>query len=361
MKAAILIPVLTGKDAVGADAMAMARVLEAKGIDTRVFCEAAENAPMPTWPADELLDFAGGANDLVIHHLAISWPKAREILKRCKGFRVVKYHNVTPAEFFKDYSSQHQAACESGRAELPAMVKLGCELYLGDSTYNIDELRALGVPRDRSGVLAPFHRVEEMVEAEADLELLRALSDGARNFLMVGRLAPNKAYLDLIDAFSACARMLDEPARLILVGKVDARLSRYNEAVHERIRALRLEQHVCWINAASEAQLKAAYLASHAFLLLSQHEGFCVPLIESMALSVPVIARATTAIPETLGDAGILWQEADPWLYAASASRIFSDQALRADLQERGRRRYAENFSTQVLSRRFMEFLEPAL
>jgi len=361
MKAAILIPVLVGKDAVGADAMAMARILEAKGIQTRVFCESADNVSVQTWPADQLPDFAGGADDLVIYHFSISCPRAREILKRCKGFRVVKYHNVTPSEFFRDYCSELEAACEGGRAELPAIVDLGCELYLGASTYNIDELRALGVPKDRSGVLAPFHRVEEMVEAEADLELLRALSDGARNFLMVGRLAPNKAYLDLIDAFSACARMLDEPARLILVGKVDARLSRYNEAVHERIRALRLEQHVCWINAASEAQLKAAYLASHAFLLLSQHEGFCVPLIESMALSVPVIARATTAIPETLGDAGILWQEADPWLYAASASRIFSDQTLRADLQERGRRRYAENFSTQVLSRRFMEFLEPAL
>ena len=147
MKAAILIPVLVGKDAVGADAMAMARILEAKGIQTRVFCESADNVSVQTWPADQLPDFAGGADDLVIYHFSISCPRALEILKRCKGFRVVKYHNVTPSEFFRDYCSELEAACEGGRAELPAIVDLGCELYLGASTYNIDELRAPSMER----------------------------------------------------------------------------------------------------------------------------------------------------------------------------------------------------------------------
>ena len=361
MKAAILIPVLTSKDAVGADALAMARILDELGIETRVFCQSSSGVQRRTWPAEEMMAFAGGPEDLVIYHYSTGWPLALDLLRRCRGLRMVKYHNITPPEFFQAYSGDYRTACENGRKELEKVAALGFEMYLGDSSYNLEELIAAGASRERSHVLAPVHRVQEIVEAEADVALIDALTHGARTFLMVGRVAPNKGHLHLVEAFSAYVRAYAEPARLILLGKVDPRLHAYTEAIRQRIDEHGLGEHVLWIDGASEAQLKAAYLASHVFMLMSEHEGFCVPLVEAMALGTPIVAHASSAIPETLGDAGIAWQEQDPWLHAASAARLFSDDDLRSDLLERGRRRYRQSFSNDVLRQRFVKLLEPVL
>lgn len=361
MKAAILIPVLTSKDAVGADALAMAQILDELGIETRIFCQSSSGVQRQTWSTEEMSAFAGGSNDLVIYHFSIGWPAAIEQLRRCRGFRVVKYHNITPPRFFEAYSIDYRDACERGRSEIAAVARLGCELYLGASAYNLGELTDAGVAPERGHVLAPFHRIEEIVQAEADTALIDALTDGARNFLMVGRIAPNKGHLHLVEAFSAYVHGYADPARLILLGKADPRLHAYTKAIQQRIDEQGLTEHVLWIDGASEAQLKAAYLASHVFMLMSEHEGFCVPLVEAMALGTPIVAHASSAIPETLGDAGIAWEERDPWLHAASAARLFSDDELRGDLLERGRQRYRQSFANDVLRQRFVEYLEPVL
>jgi glycosyltransferase involved in cell wall biosynthesis len=361
MKAAILIPVLTNKDAVGADARGLAQILDELGFETRIFCLSSSGIQRKTWPAEEMPTFAGGPKDLVIYHFSTGWPLAIDLLKRCHGYRIVKYHNITPAHFFAPYSEIYRSGCETGRQELATVARLGCELYLGASTYNLCELVDAAEGRLNGDVLAPFHRVEEILEAEADTALIDSLTDATRNFLMIGRIAPNKGHLNLIEAFSAYAHAYSGPARLLIVGKSDPRLQAYTNAVRQRIADLGLVDHVLWINAASEAQLKAAYLASHVFMLMSEHEGFCVPLIESMALGTPIVAHASSAIPETLGDAGIAWEEQDPWLYAATAARLFADDDLRSDLLECGRQRYRTTFSVEVLRERFIRFLEPVL
>lgn len=361
MNVGILIPVLTSKDAVGADALAMAAILEDMGLQVRIFCLSASGVDRAAHEADQLPEFAGGPGDLVIYHYSTGWALAIELLKRCRGFRIVKYHNITPPEFFEGYSDDYRTACENGRKELEQVAALGFDRVLGASEYNLEELIAAGAPRERSHVLAPFHRVAEIVEAEADLVLLDRLGDGARNFLMVGRVAPNKGHLELIDAFDAYVQGYSGAARLIVVGKSDPRLDRYTGAIRQRIDEYGLGDRVLWIESASEAQLKAAYLASHAFMTHSRHEGFCVPLIEAMALGTPIVAHASSAIPETLGDAGLLWSEDDPWLYASSAARLFADDALRAGLLDCAHRRYRERYSVDVLTAQFKALLEPLL
>lgn len=357
MKAAILIPVLASRDAVGADALGMLRLLEAKGIEARVFCASAVDVDARTFAPDKLAAFASSSDDVVIYHFSTGWPKANELLARSKALRVVKYHNITPARFFTSISSEYEAACRGGRAEIAAMAQLGCELYVGDSSYNLEELIEAGVPRRRGAVLPPFHRVEDLLATEADAATLDELSDGTRNFLMVGRIAPNKGHVDLVDAFAAYVRAYSEPARLVLVGKIDPRLEAYTNAVRDRIARYGLERRVRWINGASEAQLKAAYLASHVFMLLSAHEGFCVPLIEAMAIGTPIVARAATAVPETLGCAGLGWESAEPMLYAASAARLFADSDVRNQLREAGLQRFRSQFSRATLASRFLEVL----
>jgi glycosyltransferase involved in cell wall biosynthesis len=361
MKAAILLPVLAGADAVGNDAQAMARLLTERGIDTRLFCDVAVGVTGTTYPASEVLDFAGGPGDLIIYHFSVGWPAGLDILKRARGFRVVRYHNVTPPEFFAGISSDHEAACANGRAEIPLLARLGCELYLCDSAYNAEELIAAGVPRDRTAIVAPFHRIAHLLDTPVDMKLLSELGDGAHNVLMVGRVAPNKGHVELIDAFAAFVDGYGDPARLIIVGKSDPRLRVYTERIRERIEHHRLGDRVWWLDALSESQIKTVYVAAHAFLILSRHEGFCVPLIEAMALGVPVVAHASSAIPGTLGPGGIAWTEQDPWLYASSIARLRTDADFRNDMLDCAWRRYQREFSADVLRDRFFAALEPAL
>ncbi|MEP7044316.1 MAG: glycosyltransferase family 4 protein [Dokdonella sp.] len=362
MKAVIMTPVLAGADAVGNDVLAMAHVLRERGIETRLCCNVAVGIDEGILPPERVLDFAGGADDLLIYHFSVSWPAALEVLGHARGFRVVRYHNITPPQFFAEYGAiDYEHACASGRAEIPAVAALGCELYLGASAFNNEDLLAAGVPRERCAVLPPFHRIGHLLDAEADLGLLDQLNDGTRNVLMVGRVAPNKGHVELVDAFAAYVDGYGDPARLIIVGKSDPRLQAYPERIQAHIDTHRLGDRVWWLDSLSEAQLKAAYLASHAFMTLSRHEGFCVPLVEAMALGVPVVAYGSSAIPETVGDGGIVWADADPWLYAASLARLAADEPFRNGLRETARRRYEREFSPHVLRERFLRLLEPAL
>ena len=359
MKAAILLPVLAGRDAVGNDALAMTQLLRERGIDARICCNAAVGVDERTLPPEGALEFAGGPDDLLIYHFSVGWPAALDIVRAARGYRVVRYHNITPPEFFAPYSIDYENACKGGRAEIETVAQLGCERYIGASRYNLAELVAAGTPAERGAVVAPFHRVEELVAAEADLALLDRLDDGARNVLMVGRVSPNKGHVELVDAFAAYVDGYGDPARLILVGKSDPRLSGYTDAIRERIAFHRLGARVLWLENVNEAQLKAAYLASHAFVTLSRHEGFCVPLIEAMALGVPVVAHASSAIPETSGDGGLVWDTSDPCTFAASIARVADDDGFRGRLLDAAHRRYAAEFAPQVLRERFLAALEP--
>ncbi len=357
MRAAILLPVFADRDAVGFDAVAMARALRARGIETRLFCGSAIGTSEKTWSPDKLVGFAGGPDDIVIYHFSMGWPPAFDILRRCRGFRVVRYHNITPPEFFEGVSPEYVGACRSGRDEIPGIARLGCELYLGDSRFNLDELVDAGAPAERGAVLAPLHRVADLIDLEADMRLVDELNDGSHNVLMVGRIAPNKGYAELVDAFAAHAHAYGRRSRLVLVGKIDPRLEHYTNAIRQRIAEYGLNDRVRWINGASEGELKAAYVASHAFMLLSRHEGFCVPLVEAMAIGTPIVALETSAIPETLGGCGISWPTPDASLFAASLARLGADADLRNDLRHAGMRRYREHYAMDVLHRGFFELV----
>lgn len=358
MKAAIILPCLADRDAVGNDSRAMAQLLRQRGIDARLFCDAAIDISERTYPAEQALQFADRPTDLLIYHFSTAWPKGLQILRRSRAQKILRYHNITPPQYFSGVSRIHEKACMAGRNEIRAIAQTDCALYLGASQYNLDELIAAGAPADRCRVLPPFHRVSQLLDAEADLTLLDQLNDGTPTALMVGRIAPNKGHVELMDAFAAWLDGYGRSARLLIVGKRDPALRSYSDAIDHRIHKHGLQAHVCWLENINTAKLKAAYVASTMFFILSEHEGFCVPLVEAMALGVPVLAMGSSAIPETVADAGLVWNSTEPALYAASAERLVNDGALRAQLRHRGWQRYQQHFANEVLERRFGDWLE---
>lgn len=357
MRIAILVAVLGERDAVGTDAREMAAALRRHGHDARLFASASQGDGEPAEPLEALADVIADPRAVLVYHFAFGWPPGIDLLRRASCRRIVRYHNVTPPEFFAGWSEQYEASCRAGRAEIAALAELDCELYLGDSPFNVDDLLAAGVPRERTAVLAPFNRLDRLLATPADLALLDRAS-AAATWLAVGRLAPNKAHLALFDAFATYLDRCEGDARLLVVGARDPRLDAYNDALQARVEALRLAEHVQFLQDVGEDVLKAAYLRADALVSLSEHEGFCVPLIEAMALGVPVIARDAGAQAWTLGGSGLLWPDIDPTVIAASVERLRADPALRNTLRERGFARVAGAFMPEVLERALMTLLE---
>ncbi|HEY6986209.1 MAG TPA: glycosyltransferase [Rhodanobacteraceae bacterium] len=357
MNIGVLVPVLSDKDAVGADALEMAAALERLGHRVRVFAQTTIGRVGRTSKPGALAEFVAAPDALAIYHFSFGWPAALPLLGSLKCRRVVRYHNITPPQFFEGYSPEYMAACASGRAEIAPLAKLDCELYLGASPFNVEDFLDAGVDAARTAVLPPFNRLDRLLHAQADLALLDRFRDRAATWLSVGRLAPNKAHLNLIDAFAAYRMTYDPAARLLVVGRADPRLAKYTDALRARIDQLRLRDAVHFLSDVNDGQLKAAYLVADALVSLSEHEGFCVPLAEAMALGTPIVAYGAGAVAWTSGDAALVWDERDPHLYAASVARLREDASLRRLLRERGLARAHDAFSTEALVRELDEVL----
>jgi glycosyltransferase involved in cell wall biosynthesis len=345
-------------DAVGNDALEMQRVLAARGHQVALFSSHWVQASTQTRDIGEAGAFLGDdPAAVVVYHHAIGWEAGLELVRRARCRRVVRYHNVTPGRFFAGYPGNAIAICTRGREQLRELVALGCELYLSDSPYNEAEVRGLGAEAGRCAVVPPFHQVDRLAAAEPDPEVLRACRDGRSNFLFVGRRVPNKGHRFLIDAFAAYVEHYDAAARLLLVGREDPTLVAYSNHLREQARRLGVHDRVVFLDGIPEAQLRAYYECAHAFVTASEHEGFCVPVIEAMALGVPVVAYGTSAVPDTVGEAGLVWDEPEPFLLAESLACVVREPGVRDALVERGRQRYREHFSNERIAERFLAAL----
>ena len=278
-----------------------------------------------------LPDFTGGADDLILFHASIGEPAVHEFLMTRPERLVLVYHNISPADAFADYDPAFAALLDLGRTELLALRDRATGA-LAVSAFNARELESMGFTDVRVAPLIvdpqPLH------DTEPDPALQQLLTDHVDGpvLLYVGQLLPHKRPDLLIEAFHLLATAIRPNTRLILVGP--ARLPRYATVVHQFVKELNLPR--CWLaGAVSQAQLAAFYRRADAFVTTSQHEGFCAPLIEAMSFDLPVLARACAAIPDTLGDAGlILPDDAGPALIAEAMDVVLNDSSVRIEITE---------------------------
>jgi glycosyltransferase involved in cell wall biosynthesis len=251
------------------------------------------------------------------------------------GAKCLVYHNVTPAEYYAPYRPGFAWMLSVGRAHLPRLAP-HFPVSVGDSAFNAAELAACGF--DSPGVL-PIICDPAKWNLRADDALMDRLQDGRVNLLFVGRIAPNKKQDELVEAF-ALYRQLDAHSRLVIAGEGRASDPYYARLVRT-VAARGLGDHVVVTGQIMDAELLAYYRTAHLYWSLSEHEGFGVPLVESMWFDVPVLAYRSAAVPETLGEAGIMFDGKDDLRAVAALAKLVTrdDDDLRRRTIAAGRAR----------------------
>jgi len=241
-----------------------------------------------------------------------------------------------------------------GRRELASLAGR-TDLALGDSEYNRRELEALGFPN--TAVFPVAVDIGRIVDAPRTPALERWLNDGLTNFLFVGRMVPNKKVEDIIRLAEHYKRYVDAHYRFIFVGRCDG-VPRYTNMLRAFIGQLGwLPDRFLFTGAVPDRELAAYYRYSSVYISMSEHEGFCVPLIEAMAADLPVLAYACTAIPDTLGGAGVQFAPKDFEHAAELLGMLAFDDGLRAAVIA-GQRRRLTHFATGRIETELRRLLE---
>lgn len=330
------VPAAHKGDAIGDSARRVRGLLRAMGHQSDLFALTIDEALVDdVWP---FADPAARRGDLTIFHYALPSPMTEAFASLPHG-RVLQYHNVTPAHFFAPYHAGIFRLAQLGRAELATLAGR-TDAALGDSEYNRAELEGMGF--DRTGVFPIAIDVERITRAPRRPALEKVLTDGPLNFLFVGRIVPNKKIEDHIRLAELYKRYVDVNYRFIFVGRTDG-VPRYYDMVRALIAEFQMPADRFWFTGpVPDEDLAAYYRTASVYLSLSEHEGFCVPLLEAMAADVPVLAYGATAVPDTLGGAGVQFQPKDLELAAELLGELAYNDSLRAQVIAGQRRRLAD-------------------
>lgn len=326
-------------DAVSNHVLEIARALSAWGYENEVFANTAdEYGGMVSRPDSEYAPEADSPDDVLIYHYSVFCANYEQYLAS-RAKRILIYHNITPSSFFEPYDKGAAAFCSLGRDLLGKLA--GCDLALGDSEYNRLELVASGFDEARTGVLPIFVDYEGLREAKSDT---RPMSGSSRSFkvLFVGRTVPNKRVEDLLRAFFYYNRCVNADSELFVVGA--KWVDKYDAQLQWLVDSFGLWGRVHFTGRLSDGALASCYRDADVYLSMSEHEGFAVPMVESMAFDLPIVAYSSTAIPYTLQGAGLTFSTKDHAMVGELLESVRADAGLRGKVISSQRSRL-ESFS----------------
>src|SRR5262245_11877623 len=350
-------------DAVGNDITGSYRLLERMGFSPTVLCQFADDNIRDSIRIDRNLDpeHVSRTYDLLLYHHSIEWRGGEAIIDAFSGPVVARYHNVTPAEFFAPYTAEYEAICNRGRNQTARLARNSrVILWQADSSYNARELTELGVPDSRISVVPPFNRIADTlsVRHRADYRV----GHGA-DLLFVGRRAPNKGHRHLLRMLDSYVRLFSDNVRLRIVGAADEQLRGYTEELFALADQLGVARHVDWLTHIHDDELDKLFRQSHVYVNASEHEGFCVPIIEAQAIGLPVVTVGSTAIKETAGDNQLVCPppttDADYDLMAGLVHEGMGNHVLREQVIRHGFRNVYERFLPETIEDLFVSSLEP--
>ena len=308
-------------DAIGHEVLGIQKVLQGAGYQSEIFVETADRRLEHLTTDYREMVGAIAPDDIVIHHFSIG-SRASRTAYALPGRMVLVYHNITPPEYFLGVHKDLVKLCFRGRRELTAYIDR-CALALGDSEYNRQELAGLGF-RD-TGVL-PVVPGFDHLDLPPNTMTADRFDDGWTNVMFVGRVIPNKKLEDVIRAFHVYRTKHNPRSRLLFVGSYGG-FEKYLAMLHALVARLGTPD-VHFLGHVSNEELTALYDVADLFLCASEHEGFCVPLIESFYKRVPVLAYAATAVPATMDGGGVLYDTKDPHNIARIMAAILDEAEI---------------------------------
>ena len=348
-----MLAALSYGDAIGNEALRIQQVLRDEGFDSDIFAESVH--PEMASSAKKLWDYqnVSSPENLLILHFSIGAGVSTFAYHLPDPILLI-YHNITPARWFSTFHQHLAGLCYHGRRELQAFVPR-TRLALGDSEFNRAELEAVGF--HPTGVLPLLLDPDRLVESPCPV-VVDMFDDDKTNFLFVGRVIPNKCFHDLIKVFAFYQKFIDRNSRLLLVGEWVG-FEKYYEALIRMVDELQLSD-VVFTGHVEDDDLSAYYEVADLFLCLSEHEGYCVPLVEAFRFGVPVMAADAGAVPETLGDAGVLIREKRIDEIGLMAHAIVTDESLAEEIVE-AQDRVLEKMSSRDDGAVLMGFVRQAM
>lgn len=321
-------------DAISNEATLFRRIFRTWGYESEIFCDPANTSKDRRGEIKDIHNAAATIqpNDLVLLHLSIG-SVANTIFQNLKCRKAILYHNITPEQYFQFTNPQTAAQLQRGRQQVAALAGTA-QVNMAVSAFNATELQAVGYEDVQ---VLPIVIDTQLMDITPTPRLMQRRKDGLLNVIFVGRCSPNKKIEDVLRTFAWLQKNITPLCRLTLVGSKAG-----NERYHAMLLAMCKEwqlTNVEFTGSVSQADLHAYYQTADAFLCMSEHEGFCIPLIESMLHDVPIVAMADAAVPETLDGSGIQLTERHFDVAAEAIYRLQQDPTLREGVLQSQRNR----------------------
>lgn len=355
LKVIIMHQTITKHDAIGNDIEEMFLVLKTK-FNCVCYAENKFNDQVSYVGEEEAINIIENRDNLVIYHHSVYWKNCEELLNNCKAKLIIRYHNITPPIFFKKYNDYHYEQCKKGREQTLNLMKKHMEaLWMSASLYNTEDL--LEVPKQRIAICSPFGKLEKWSRKTPDEQLLKDLIySNTLNLLFVGRVVPNKGHLYLLEVIYLYCYNFDSKIKLRIVGKFDDGLVDYNQEIKNKIEQYGISSNVEFIGEITDSTLLSYYLGSDLFVCSSEHEGFCLPIIEAQYFKLPIVSLNRTAISETIGSDQLLLQES-PLKFAAALHTLKENIEYCKFLRDKGYENYINRFSYNKCLLKFKSIL----
>ncbi len=338
-------------DAVSNDTIAMGEIIKEMGYTTRIYAESIV-PPLDKKTAvsiDTLNDVQ--KDDIIIFHMSTGSRLNYDIARyNCR--KIVVYHNITPPGYFRNCDERFAKICEYG-LEGAKYLADKVDYCLAVSEYNKQDLINMGYKCDIDvlPIIIPLSDYDK----KPDRGVMKEYSDGYTNILFTGRVAPNKKHEDLISAFYYYNRLYNKKSRLILAGSYKDN-DPYYIRLTEYTKKLGLGESIVFTGHIKFNQILAYYRTADVFLCMSEHEGFCVPLVEAMKFEVPIIAYDKAAVADTMGHKGMIIDDKNPVYVAGCIDRVVNDKALKQQLISWQNERL-KSFGYETIAKQFRQYL----
>jgi L-malate glycosyltransferase len=351
-----VIPSLASRDAIGGHVVQLRDLLRSRGLQSDIYYGNATPDRLEFGLPVSRLGDRSSSGRVLLYQLSIGSGVA-DIFRERSERKFVNYHNITPAELLEAWIPAVGEEVRWGRSQLRDLAPV-TEFAVADSVFNERELQTAGY---RSTATVPLLLDLDTFGGSPDAALAARLaqqkSEGGADLLFVGKVSPHKGQHDLIKALATYRRLYDPQARLHLIG--GAISDEYRTAIERFAQELDLLDAVDIAGSVTHEELIAYYAASDVFVCLSNHEGFCVPLLEAMYHRLPIVAYTNTAVPETVEGAGLILPDKEPARVAAAIDRVIGDPQLRALLASAAAER-VDTFALPKVRHGFATALEAA-